>query len=240
MQRKNFIKSLLIGSLSAPVFIDACKKGGGAEVSDQGSPGGIASSNATCLATPVEIEGPFPTIVPNSFIRSDIRDGRSGHPMRIRINIRNANSNCSALQGAIVDIWHCDAEGNYSEYGGSNLQSANLRSVHFLRGRQITDATGSVLFNSIFPGWYTGRSTHIHAHIYNAAGVSLLITQIAFPEGIGTALALVDGYAKGMAGYTYNNADTAFSDDRSGMEIAGVSGSLTDGFDLNCNINIRV
>jgi protocatechuate 3,4-dioxygenase beta subunit len=241
MERKNFIKSLIIGSISAPIFFNACKKSANDSATDsQGTPGNVTSSNADCQATPVEIEGPFPTNVPNGLLRSDIGDGRSGHVMRARINVRNANNNCAALQGAIVDIWHCDADGNYSEYGGTNSQSANFRTVHFLRGRQITDTSGSVVFNSIFPGWYPGRATHIHVHIYNAAGTSLIITQIAFPEGNGTALALVNGYNKGMGGYTYNNADTAFSDDRTGVEIATVTGNLSTGFDLNCNVNVRV
>lgn len=118
------------------------------------------------------------------------------------------------------------------------MQSTNYTNVHFLRGRQVTDANGLVTFNTIFPGWYNGRATHIHVHVYSASGVSLKVTQIAFPEGSGTAVALVNGYNKGLNGYTYNKNDNIFSDDTAGIEIAKVTGSLENGFELTMNINV--
>ena len=149
-----------------------------------------------------------------------------------------------ALAGAIVDIWHCDKDGYYSEYGGTGMQTINYTGVHFLRGRQTTDSNGQVNFTSIFPGWYQGRATHIHVHIYTAAGVSLLITQIAFPEGSSSAVATVNGsggsaygYTRGMTGYTYNASDNIFSDDTAGIELAAVTGSLGAGYTLSHTIN---
>jgi len=238
MERKNFLRSLIIGAASTPVLLNACKKeSASAAESGSGSvtnAGSAASSNA-CAVAPTETEGPFPTKSPASYVRSDITDGRSGYKISIKITI---NSNCTPLAGALVDIWHCDAEGNYSEYGGSGMQSTNYTAVHFLRGRQTTDATGVVTFTSIFPGWYSGRATHIHVHVHNAAGSTLKVTQIAFPEGLGTAVALVNGYNKGLNGYTYNKSDNVFSDDTAGVEIATVTGSLTAGFELLKTINV--
>ncbi|WP_443945816.1 intradiol ring-cleavage dioxygenase [Pedobacter sp. AW1-32] len=242
MERKNFIRSLMIGAVSTPVLIDACKKSSiedASESSGSGTAGTTTSTNGTCTVAPTETEGPFPTKSPASYVRSDITDGRSGYALSIKITIGNINNSCAALSGAIVDIWHCDAEGNYSEYGGSGMQSTNYQSVHFLRGRQTTDSNGLVSFTSIFPGWYSGRATHIHVHVYNSSGTSLNVTQIAFPEGSGTSLALVNGYAKGMTGYTYNNADNIFSDDTTGVEIATVTGSLTAGFQLTFKLNVK-
>ncbi len=241
MERKNFIRSLMIGAISTPVIIDACKKSSVTDETSAGSgtAGTTTSTNGTCTIAPTETEGPFPTKVPTSYVRSDITDGRTGYKMTAKITIGNLNNSCAGLAGAIVDIWHCDAEGNYSEYGGSGMQNTNYQSVHFLRGRQITDANGLVTFTSIFPGWYSGRATHIHVHVYNASGTSLSVTQIAFPEGSGTAVALVNGYAKGMTDYTYNNADNVFSDDKTGIEIATVTGTLTTGFDLTFKVNVK-
>jgi len=155
----------------------------------------------------------------------------------INITIANKNNSCAALSGAIVDIWHCDKDGYYSEYGGTSMQTVDYTSVHFLRGRQTTDANGLVSFTSIFPGWYSGRATHIHVHIYNSAGTSLLITQIAFPEATNSAVATVNagtanGYTKGMTGYTYNASDGVFSDDTTGAEIGTVTGSVAAGYIL--------
>lgn len=240
MERKGFLRSLLVGAISAPVLLDACKKteaaietNGTGTVTNTGS----GSSAGTCTVAPTETEGPFPTKSPASYNRSDITDGRSGYKLTAKITIKNT-ATCAALAGAIVDIWHCDAEGNYSEYGGTGMQSTNYQSVHFLRGRQVTDANGLVTFTSIFPGWYTGRSTHIHVHVYNASGTSLKITQIAFPEGSGSAVALVNGYKKGMSGYTLNANDNVFSDDKARVQVATVAGSLEGGFTLDININV--
>lgn len=239
MERKNFLRSLLIGAVSTPAVIGACKKSSAVNESvgtTTTTTGGSSTSN--CVVAPTETEGPFPTKAPASYVRSDITDGRSGYKMTAKITIGNSNNNCSALAGAIVDIWHCDAEGNYSEYGGTSMQSTNYQSVHFLRGRQTTDSNGLVTFTSIFPGWYSGRATHIHVHVYNSAGTSLKVTQIAFPEGSGTAVALVNGYAKGLSGYTYNKNDNVFSDDTTGIQIATVTGSLSAGFELSIQLSV--
>jgi protocatechuate 3,4-dioxygenase beta subunit len=244
--RKKFLKHFMIGAASVPVILNACKKDdtitGG---SDSGSGSGSGTGSESCTISPTETAGPFPTITPSSLVRSDIRSDRTGVAFTINITIKNTNNSCDALSGAIVDIWHCDKDGYYSEYGGTGMQSVNYTAVHFLRGRQTTDSNGLVTFTSIFPGWYSGRATHIHVHIYNSSGTSLLITQIAFPEGSSSAVATVNssggtayGYTKGMSGYTYNASDNVFSDDSAGAEVAMVTGSLSGGYTLAHTINV--
>ena len=238
MERKRFLRSLLIGAIAGPAVFDGCKKSTSSVVDDPSGTGTVTNtgtSSTSCTVAPTETEGPFPTKIPSSYSRVDITDGRTGYKMTAKITI---NSSCVELAGAIVDIWHCDAEGNYSEYGGTGMQSTNYQSVHFLRGRQVTDASGVVTFTTIFPGWYSGRATHIHVHVYSSNGNSLKVTQIAFPEGSGSAVTLVNGYKKGMSGYTVNAKDNVFSDDMLKIEVANVSGSLTDGFALDMKINV--
>ena len=242
--RKKFLKNLFIGATSIQLLIESCKKAdamsGNSSTTDSGT-----SNSGTCAIAPTETAGPFPTTTPSSLVRSDIRDDRTGVPLTIAINVQNVNNSCVALAGIIVDIWHCDKDGYYSEYGGSGMQSIDYTSVNFLRGRQTTDANGQVKFSSIFPGWYSGRATHIHVHIYTSAGTSLMITQIAFPEGNNSAVATINGsggvaygYTKGLSGYTYNSSDNVFSDDSSGIEVATVTGSLSGGYVLTKNIAV--
>ncbi len=243
MERKSFLKSLLLGAISTPVVLGACNKeeesiSPSTETGGSGTVTNPGTSSSACSVAPTETQGPFPTKSPASYVKSDITDGRSGYKMTAKITIGNSNNGCAGLAGAIVDIWHCDGEGNYSEYGGSGMQSSNYQSVHFLRGRQTTDGNGVVTFTTIFPGWYNGRATHIHVHIYNAGGTSLKVTQIAFPEGAGSAVALVNGYKKGMSGYTYNSSDNVFNNDTSGVQIATVKGNTTDGFELSIQLNV--
>lgn len=249
MKRKDFLRGLGlvgIGSFAIPI-INACSKDNDASetssdtetATDTGSDSG---SSGTCSVTPSETAGPFPTISPSSLVKSNIVMDRTGVGFTINITIKNTKVSCAALKGALVDIWHCDKDGYYSEYGGTGMQSVNYTSVHFLRGRQTTDDNGLVTFTSIFPGWYSGRATHIHVHIYNASGTSLLVTQIAFPEGSGSAVALVNassanGYTKGLSGYTYNASDNVFSDGFSN-ELAVVTGSIAEGFVLKHTINV--
>ncbi len=237
LNRKDFLKSLgLAGvtAVAAPMLIH-CRKDD-EDITDATVDNTIST---TCSVTNSETEGPFPTKTPSSLVQTNIVSDRTGVALSIAITIQNVNASCAALEGAIVDIWHCDKDGNYSEYGGTSMQSTNYTSVHFLRGRQVTNANGVVNFTSIFPGWYSGRATHIHVHIYNAAGTSLLVTQIAFPEGSSSPTVLVNassGY-KGMSGYTYNANDNVFSDGTSN-EMSSVTGSVSAGYALTHTIKV--
>lgn len=252
MERKDFLRGLGLvglGSLAVPI-LNSCNNDDSStdssatdttEATDTGS-SSSTSGSSTCSVTPSETEGPFPTKTPSSLVRTDITGDRTGVALTVNITIKNKNGSCAALEGALVDIWHCDKDGYYSEYGGTTMQSVNYTSNHFLRGRQITDTNGLVSFTTIFPGWYNGRATHIHVHIYNSSGTSLLVTQIAFPEGSGSAVVLVNastanGYTKGMSGYTYNANDGIFSDSLS-SELATVTGSVAAGFVLTHTINV--
>ncbi|MBX2917124.1 MAG: intradiol ring-cleavage dioxygenase [Cyclobacteriaceae bacterium] len=232
MQRNEFLKRLGFSTL-APVLL-ACDSAGD-EILNSDTTANDGTTG-TCTTTHSETAGPYPTKNPSSLQMVDIRSDRTGVDMTVEITIQNKNTNCAPLQGAIVDIWHCDKDGNYSEY-------SSFSAVHFLRGRQVTDSSGKVGFKTIFPGWYNGRATHIHVHIYSSSGTSLLVTQIAFPEGSSSAVALVNaatakGYTKGMSGYTYNSSDNVFSDGVS-TELAFISGSVNDGYTLTHTIVVN-
>lgn len=251
MKRKDFLRGLGlvgIGSLAIPI-LNACSKDDDSSEtsSDTDTATDTGSSSGTsgdCSVTSSETAGPFPTKSPSSLVKTNIVMDRTGVAFTINITIKNTKASCAALKGAIVDIWHCDKDGYYSEYGGTNMQTVDYTgsTYHFLRGRQTTDDNGLVTFTSIFPGWYTSRATHIHVHIYNSSGTSLLVTQIAFPEGTNSAVALVNastanGYTKGLSGYTYNASDIVFSDSVAN-ELATVTGSIAEGFVLKHTINV--
>ncbi|HEX8356207.1 MAG TPA: intradiol ring-cleavage dioxygenase, partial [Segetibacter sp.] len=111
-------------------------------------------------------------------------------------------------------------------------------SVHFLRGRQTTDANGLVTFNSIFPGWYSGRAPHIHVHVYSASGSSLLITQIAFPTDVcNTVYTSGAAYKSRGTQDTPNLRDNVFSNSLA-SELATVSGSVSAGYNLSHLITV--
>lgn len=244
INRKDFLKHLGLAGVTvaaAPIFLH-CRTDDETVSSTTGSTSGSSTTGSTstgCTVTNSETEGPFPTKSPSTLVQSNIVSDRTGVPLSITLTIQNVNASCANLQGVIVDIWHCDKDGNYSEYGGGGMQSTNYTTVHFLRGRQTTDANGQVKFTSIFPGWYNGRATHIHVHVYTTSGTSLLVTQIAFPEGSDSAVVAVNassGY-RGMSGYTYNANDNVFGDGYTN-EMSSVTGSVSGGYALTHTIKV--
>lgn len=243
MQRKEFIKRLGFGSLMVPLVAACGKDDDPTPATDTTTTGtttttttGGTTSTGTCTVSPSETAGPFPTKTPADLVMVDIRSDRTGIEMVVNITIQNSNNSCAALADAIVDIWHCDRDGYYSEYGGSGMQSVNFQSVHFLRGRQSTNSDGVVAFKTIFPGWYSGRAPHIHAHIYDSTGKSLLVTQIAFPTDVCNTVytTATNFYTKGTQD-TSNASDNVFSDSLAN-ELATVTGSVADGFTLTHTI----
>ncbi len=227
MERKEFLKRLGMSSLIVPL-LQACS-------SDDDETINVGD----CTSTSSETAGPFPTKDPSSLELVDIRSDRTGVPFTIKIIIQNKNNDCAPLADAIVDIWHCDKDGYYSEYGGTTLQTVNFTSVHFLRGRQTTDSNGLVGFTSIFPGWYPSRAPHIHVHIYNASGTSLLVTQIAFPADVTDTVYTTarQYYTKGEQD-TSNTADSIFSNSIAN-ELGTVTGNVTDGYVLTHTIVVN-
>lgn len=237
MERKKFLRKGLsaIGLIALSPLANSCSKSDivGGSGTDTGTD--VAGD---CEVSPVETAGPFPTKSPSSLVTSNITSDREGVLLTIRLTVNNSNNSCAALEGAIVDIWHCDKDGYYSEYGGSGMQRENFSSVHFLRGRQTTNANGEVTYTSIFPGWYSGRAPHIHVHIYDKNGSSLLITQIAFPtDTCNTVYTTATGLYVNGTQDTSNSSDNVFADSLA-SELATVSGNITDGFDLKHIITV--
>jgi protocatechuate 3,4-dioxygenase beta subunit len=236
MERKDFLRNGLAVLGLASIVPLACSKDDVTTPDTTDTTGGTTTGD--CTVSPSETEGPFPTKTPSSLVRSDIRDDRTGVDFTVKFTILNTNNSCSALSGALVDIWHCDKDGNYSEYGGTSMQTVNYTGVNFLRGRQSTDTNGLVTFTSIFPGWYSSRAPHIHVHIYNSGGTSLLVTQVAFPEDVTNTVytTATDFYTKGKQD-TSNATDNVFSDSLS-AELATVEGNITDGYVMTHTIYV--
>lgn len=239
MERKQFIKTLGFLAFSGPVAWTACKNNDEITLADEA--GTNVTIDNSCAVTPAETEGPFPTKTPASYVRSDIRKGDGmGVEMATLISIVNAKDDCNPLSGVLVDIWHCDVDGNYSQYGGTQMQPTNYQSVNWFRGRQATDNNGLVTFKTIFPGWYQSRATHIHVHIYDATGKSLLVTQIAFQDSLSVNVNTNGskyGYTKGISGYTYNSRDNVFSDGVD-KQMSTVTGTMADGFEMKITLKV--
>jgi protocatechuate 3,4-dioxygenase beta subunit len=202
-----------------------------------------AATAGTCTLTATETDGPYPlyAILTNSILtRSDITEGKTGVPLTLTITLQDLNNSCAPISGAGIYIWHCDKDGIYSGY--ANSTNAGSTSTTFLRGVQVTDSNGQVTFTTIYPGWYAGRITHVHAQVYLndslVEGTAVATTQLAFPIDITTAVYNTSLYTKGQnTSVTSFSADNVFSDGTS-TEMLTLSGDTTNGYAATMTISI--
>jgi protocatechuate 3,4-dioxygenase beta subunit len=149
-----------------------------------------------CVARPEATEGPY--FVDERLERSDIRSDpatgavKVGLPLALAFRVsRIENGACTPLAGAMVDVWHCDAEGVYSDVRDPRNDTTGQQ---FLRGYQLTDASGGASFTSIFPGWYQGRAVHIHFKIRTEDNLEFT-SQLFFDEDLISQVYARDPYA---------------------------------------------
>ena len=176
-----------------------------------------ALDEGICVLTPEQFEGPFFIKGP---IRSDITEDRVGLPLELKFQIVDVR-NCRPIEGAVVEIWHCDASGRYSGYRedltrhpmdtllyldgpDSHMEPENDKT--YLRGAQASDGNGMISFKTIFPGWYEPRVTHIHVKVFKDDS-AFLTTQLYFPDELVKRIygAHEDYLPHGSAPYTHGN-----------------------------------
>jgi protocatechuate 3,4-dioxygenase beta subunit len=162
------------GLLGAAIGAGAWK----AAESDGAGPAGVAAGTVSCVLTPEQTEGPY--YIDGEKVRRNITEGKPGTTLMLRAFVVDA-STCKPIHNAAVDIWHADAAGVYSGFG----QGAGNRT--FLRGIQKTNAKGLALFRTIYPGWYPGRTVHIHVKLHLGGNV-LHTGQLYFPDGVTDAV----------------------------------------------------
>lgn len=166
---------------------------------------GNLTCSPSCVLTPTVTVGPY--YFDANLVRRDITEGKTGVPMTLNITVVNTAA-CAVQQGAMVDIWHADANGIYSGYAG---QPGGVSTVGqtFLRGIQVTDNSGVATFTTVFPGWYSGRVAHIHFKI-RTSSTTYVISQLFFDEAF--RLSIYRNYAPYNA-RTNVDGDTTLTSD---------------------------
>jgi protocatechuate 3,4-dioxygenase beta subunit len=174
-----------------------------------------STSGPSCVVRPEQTEGPYfvDEHLNRSDIRSDPTDGRvrPGTPLALTLAIsRLGAGDCQPLPGAQVDIWHCDALGIYSDVQDPHFNTIGQK---FFRGYQITDARGEAKFLTIYPGWYEGRTVHIHVKVRTApqAGRNFEFTsQMYFDDGLSSRVYADAPYATKGKRTSRNQDDRIF------------------------------
>ena len=208
----------------------------------------VSSDASSCNEIPDETAGPYPDIdgmISNTaYERADITEGLKGIPLTLTLQVLNVASGCVPIAGARVIIWHCDANGVYSEYASSmNSDPAQndvgATTTTYLRGWQETDSKGTVTFTTIFPGWYTPRVTHIHVMVYNPNDLTTPVktTQFTFSDAlIETVYDQTSQYPKGQNSTTVAT-DMVFAGSDEYL-VAAVTGSVTSGYAANLPVGL--
>jgi len=243
LTRRDALKLLGLGSAA---FLAACAAPEGTSTL---APTSISTSGSSatgtaldCVVRPELTLGPY--FVDQQLNRSDIRpepsDGsvREGIPLTLAINVLDvANSSCTPITDAQVDVWHCDAQGVYS---GVSDQGFDTTGQKFLRGYQLTDGTGKAQFLTIYPGWYQGRAVHIHFMIRTtgADGQSYeFVSQFFFDDTLSDQVFAQEPYAsKGQR--DMRNADDNIYNGGGDQLLLAVTGDNSNGYAAAINIGL--
>ncbi len=177
---------------------------------------GTASATPDCVVRPGQTEGPY--FVDERLNRSDIRAAspgglvKAGTPLLLAFNVSQiAQGTCPPLNGAQIDVWQCDAAGIYSDVTDPAFKTTGQK---FLRGYQMTNASGSAGFTTIYPGWYEGRTVHIHFKIRtnpSASAGRAFTSQIYFDDALTDRVHRAPAYSK-PGRRTRNEEDPIFLD----------------------------
>jgi protocatechuate 3,4-dioxygenase beta subunit len=222
----------------------------GASNPDAGTVGDTGAGDAgVCEVTPEGEIGPyFADDSATGFNRSSIvsnLDGTStqpGVPLTLSVTVVDAKNGCTPYVGAQIDIWHCNASGVYSD-----ISSEETSSDQWLRGYQLTDANGQVTFKTIIPGWYSGRTTHIHLRVrssYSEASSTsdgTNTTQCFFDQTfIDTLYTTVSPYSAEGKNPTTNASDRVYSQEEDGANLLTLTGDNTNGYAASVTIFLPI
>ncbi|CAG9983593.1 unnamed protein product [Clonostachys byssicola] len=189
----------------------------------------LFAANNSCVLTPEVTQGPY--YVSGESIRQNVVDGQKGVSITLDYQVIDVDS-CEAIPDAYVEIWHCNSTGVYSGVvangNGDSSDASNINQT-FLRGIQKTDADGVAQFETLFPGHYRGRATHIHIMVHtNVTELSngtlegdtyaSHVGQTFFDQDLISAVELLSPYSTNRQQLTTNSADSIFSEEANGVD----------------------
>jgi protocatechuate 3,4-dioxygenase beta subunit len=241
----------LLGSTAAAAALAGCGATGSSDAAAAGggttaaASGGSTALTPSCVLTPEVTEGPY--YLDLRKVRKDITEHVRGVPLKLRTTVVDTADGCAPLENAAVDIWHCNATGEYSGFtaagegqqgqaedsgappgggappglppGGGGMEAEPTDDETFLRGVQLTSSEGVAEFATIYPGWYAGRTLHIHLKVivdgkvsgstYKGGHVSHT-GQLFFPEDVTDRIAQLQPYASHQVELVRHAEDSIF------------------------------
>jgi protocatechuate 3,4-dioxygenase beta subunit len=183
---------------------------------------------ASCTLTPEQTQGPYYIDVDK--IRADVREDRKGTPLRISARLFDKDG-CTPVKDAVFEIWHCDAGGLYSGFESSSQGGGVSDTKRYLRGAQVTDADGIATITTIYPGWYRGRTVHVHVKVA-LDNRTVLTTQLYFDEAVTAEVYKSAPYNAHAGRDTFNTDDALYRAETTmtvSKDVDGYLGLITIG-----------
>jgi len=201
---------------------------------------GLTGAALLAACAPEVTEGPY--YVDEDLDRSDIRSDPStgavkdGALLALTFNVSQVSGgSCAPLEGAKVEVWHCDADGAYSDVSDPGF---NTKGQKFLRGFQTTDANGQATFITIYPGWYSGRTVHIHFKVHHDGSdqSQVFTSQLFFDDSFTDQVFAQEPYASKGQRNTLNSNDNIYQDELL-VDVSPTSDGYATAFDIGLQLN---
>jgi len=238
---------LLIGASGTAAFLAACTPSALQSLvpSASATTGPLATGSAlpACVVRPALTEGPY--FVDEKLLRGDIRSDPSSGAVKegVRLDLAFAVSKigaaCDPYPDVLVDVWHCDGLGVYSDVSDPSFNTVGQK---WLRGYQVTDGDGKARFTTIYPGWYQGRTGHIHFKIRSDPPASSgleFTSQLFFDDGLSDRVFALAPYSLKGTRSLRNDGDGIFGQSN-GMLTLAASGDPPSGLVSTFEIGLQV
>jgi protocatechuate 3,4-dioxygenase beta subunit len=222
MERRTMLRSLGAMGIASLFPLSKSGRARGAEARRHAA--------TTCWLTPQETQGPyyFNADLLRQDIRTDVDTGTFHDGLPLQMTFRVIDFDCNPVANAIVDIWHADKDGVYSGYvqpGGNTVGQ------DFLRGMQVTNAAGECSFITSYPGWYPGRTPHIHFKV-RLSSTTYVTSQFCFLDSVNAAVYATPLYAGRGSNPTTNATDGVFHNpDPAYLRMTTTPNATTGGYD---------
>ncbi|WP_079178809.1 intradiol ring-cleavage dioxygenase [Streptomyces humi] len=205
------------------------------------------ASAGVCSLTAEVTEGPYS--LTGALVREDVREDKEGVEVQYTFTVVDEANDCAPLENALVEIWHCDALGEYSGFVGKNGHTETDDGT-FLRGGQLTDADGQVSLISIWPGHYVSRAVHVHMRVHtdvtltddSYTGGSIIHTgQLFFDADINTEVQATSPYSDNTTKETALADDTIYDDGGASsglLTLTALGDSVSDGYKATLTVGV--
>ena len=209
-----------------------------------------ASASATsgvCTLTAEVTEGPYS--LDGALIREDIREEKEGVEVQYTFTVVDQDNDCAPLADALVELWHCDALGEYSGFVGKNGHTEDDDGT-FLRGGQTTDSDGQVSLISIWPGHYVSRAVHVHMRVHTdvtladgtyTGGTVVHTGQLFFDADLNEEVQATSPYSDNTTAETSLGDDTIYDDGGAAsglLTLTALGSAVSDGYTATLTVGV--